>query len=261
MAQAAGGERLWLERIRAGVLALLGFLDDESGWARPLLLEREQLALNEASRRVHAALAEVLDAGRGQVIVGTQLTPPTSLIAELLCTAALSVIRARMLRSHAGGSLAELAPPLMEHIVEPYLGAGAEIADRISDPSLPARAPGEAKILPLRAHPRALLALRIIATAPGLSTRQVELQLRAKRQRGGELSQLLNPLEQRGLIEDTRSDAVANKARAWRLTLYGRRAVELLRDADPALRPREDAGGAARRGSSVHYTRGRKSAA
>ena len=74
-----------------------------------------------------------MDAGRGQVIVGSQLTPPTTLIAELLSTAVLSVIRARMLAADPE-PLTALAPSLMEFIVEPYLGAGAASADRAQGP-------------------------------------------------------------------------------------------------------------------------------
>ncbi len=202
-------------------------LDTEPAWARELTLVPEHHVLSEATARVHAALREVLDAGRGRVIVGSQLTPPTVLVAELLCTALWSVIRARLLTPESG-PLSELVPSLMEHIVEPYLGAGAQLADRLSDPSLPERAPTEARILPLRAHPRVLLAMRVIAASPGLSTRGVELQVSARRERGGELSQVLNPLEQRGLLENSRSTSAEGQAHAWRLTAYGRRALELL---------------------------------
>ncbi len=220
---------MWLERIAAGLLALLSFLDQERGWARTLILEHEQLALSEAAARVHTGLGEVLDAGRGQVIVGSELTPPTSMIAELLSCAVLSVIRARLL-AWDRRPLAELAPSLMEHVLEPYLAAGAGLADRIADPSLPPPAPAEAKILPVRSHPRLLLALHAIAATPGLSTRGVELDLRARQWRGRELSQLLGPLEQRGLIENTRP--LASAANAWRLTAYGRRALEIV-DGEP----------------------------
>ncbi len=232
MADAAAGERRWLQRIDSALRALLAFLDREAGWARPLILEDEELAVREATRRVHAALGEVLNAGRGQVIVGSQLTPPTSLVAELLCSAVLSVVRSRMLAA-AAAPLVELTPSLMEHVVEPYVGAGAEIADRNADPSLPPRASTEARILPLRAHPRVLLALHMIAANPGGSSRRVELETRARRQRGGELSQVLNTLEQRGLIENRALLGTIPEAKAWHLTAYGRRALELVSDNAP----------------------------
>ena len=37
--QAAAREQRWLDRVRAGLVALLGFLDDEPGWGRVLLFE------------------------------------------------------------------------------------------------------------------------------------------------------------------------------------------------------------------------------
>ena len=187
----------------------------------------------------------MLLAGRGQVIVGSQLTPPTSLVAELLCSAVLSVVRARM-PGPQSGPLIELAPSLMEHVLEPYLGAAAEIADRIADPSLPERAPSEARILPLRAHPRVLLALQVIAAHPGISTRRVELEVKAQRQSGGEFSQVLNPLEQRGLIENTRTAVGMGQANAWRVTAYGRRALELVEGCSAARDPHYGVGAAGR---------------
>ncbi len=225
--EAGAGEQRWLERIRGGLRALLGFFDDEPAWARQLIVENEDVAVAEVARLVQTALGEVLSAGRGQVIIGSQLTPPISLIAELLSDAVVSVIRSRLLRAGAA-PLIDLAPSLMEHVVDPYLGAGAEIADRVADPSLPERAPTEAKILPSRAHPRVLLALRVIAANPGASTRRVELEVKKQRQRGGELSQVLNALEQRGMIENTPAAEVKGIANAWRLTSYGRRALPLL---------------------------------
>ncbi len=59
--------------------------------------------VREGTHRVHVALGEVLDAGRGSVIVGAELTPSTALIAELLVTAVLSVIRSRLLKADGGG--------------------------------------------------------------------------------------------------------------------------------------------------------------
>lgn len=230
----------WLQRIRAGLTALLAFLDEQPLWARPLILEREELTLPEATRRVRASLGEVLDAGRGQVIVGSQLTPPTSLIAELLSTAVLSLIRARMLAADPG-PLTDLAPSLMDFVVEPYLGAGAASADRMRDPSLPAPALAEARILPIRAHPRVLRALRVIASTPGVSNRDVEAAVSAKDTRGREIWQVLKPLQQRGLIENTRPGGAPGDPNAWRLTAYGRRTLELVGESH-ATPPRSRSG-------------------
>ena len=217
-------------RIRQGLLALLGFLDEEAGWARPLILESERLVIAEASGRLASAVREVLDAGRGQVIVGSQLTPPTSLIAELVCTGVLSAIRVRVLAGDPE-PLAALQPSLMELIVEPYLGAGAARADRLRDPSLPSLAPVEALILPVRAHPRIVGALRLIAASPGVSSREVEAVVMGRDTHGRKIWQVLKPLELRALIENTRPLSAPYERNAWRLTAYGRRALELVTDA------------------------------
>ncbi len=171
VADAAAGEELWLERIRAGLLALLGFLDEDPQWASLLAIEArlDGPLVREGTRRVHVALGEVLDAGRGSVIVGAELTPSTALIAELLVTAVLSVIRSRLLKAD-GGRLVVLLPSLMSFIVEPYLGRGAAGADLASDPSAAMQAPAEAKVVPIRAHPRVMRVLDLIASAPGCST-------------------------------------------------------------------------------------------
>ncbi len=217
----------WLERMHTGLVALLAFLDEEPGWARPLILEAQDVALSEASLRVHEALGAVLNAGRGQVIVGSQLMPPTSLIAELLSCAVLSVIRARMLAGDRA-PLVELAPSLMEFIVEPYLGAGAERADQASAPMRVVRVPREARVLPVRAHPRIVHVLRVIAATPGLSSRDIELAVSAKDTRGRRISEVLKPLRQRGLIENARVGQLPRHTNAWHLTSYGQRALELV---------------------------------
>ncbi len=231
VADAARGEQPWLERIAAGLAALLAFLERERAWARPLVLEREQLTVELAARRLHDGLAEVLDAARGQVIVGSRLAPPTGVIAELLACAAVSVIRARMLAGD-GVPLLGLAPSLMEHVIEPYLAAGAQIADQVRDPARPAPVSREATVLPLRAHPRTILTLRVIAETPGLSSRQVSERVNSRGNRH-DISELFNLLERRGLIEHTRPGRGARDRTAWRPTLYGRRALELLADAVP----------------------------
>ena len=85
-------------------------------------------------------------------------------------------------------------------------------------------------MLPLRAHPRVILTLRVIAATPGLSSRQVSERVNTQGDRH-DISDLFTLLERRGLIENTRAGRGARDRTAWRLTLYGRRALELLADA------------------------------
>ena len=228
VADAAGREQCWLERIRAGLVALLAFLDEDPQWAGSLLLEQplEGPVVVDATRRIHAALSELLNAGRGTVIVGAELTPSTTLIAELVVTAVLSVIRSRML-NEPGRPLVALAPSLMTFIVEPYLGRGAANAELLrSDAAGGVRVSLEAKVLPVRAHPRIMGVLRLIASSPGLSSRDIELALSGKDARGSDISDVLKRLQQRGLIESTRR--LRNEPNAWVLTPYGGRVLELM---------------------------------
>jgi AcrR family transcriptional regulator len=128
--KAAQGEERWLERIRAGLVALLAFLDGERQWGRLLILEQslEETAALAYTGRVQDALADVLNEGRGEVILGAVLAPSTELIAELLTLGVLSVIRARLLKGQ-GRPLVELTPALMSFILVPYLGRGAAKAE------------------------------------------------------------------------------------------------------------------------------------
>ncbi len=241
VADAADGGQAWLDRIGAGLVALLAFLEQERSWARPLIVEREELAVHLAAGRLQNALGEVLDAARGQVIVGSQLGPPTSVIAELLACAAVSVIRTRMLPGD-GVPLLGLAPALMEHVIEPYLTAGAQIADYARDPGRPAPPARQATVLPLRAHPRVILTLRVIDSTPGLSSRQVGQRVSSQQERH-DISDLFTLLEQRGLIENRRAGRGARDRTSWRTTLYGRRTLELLADAPHGARRDEQRNG------------------
>ncbi|HME02233.1 MAG TPA: hypothetical protein VKG38_04285 [Solirubrobacteraceae bacterium] len=227
--EAARNEDLWLERINAGLLALLRFLDDEPQWAHLLILERpfEGAAAAHCTRRVHSALAEVLAEARGEVVLGGKLEPPAELIAELLATAVFSVIRAQMLKGQ-GRPLAQLASSLMSFIVVPYLGRGAVRADRAS--SHPADEPAHSRpeVLPIRPHPRPVRALEVIASRPHLSSRELGIAVGIEEESGGQVAKLLKPLKQRGLIETASLNRRRAEPNAWLLTPYGRRALQLL---------------------------------
>jgi hypothetical protein len=135
--------------------------------------------------------------------------------------------------------LVALAPSLMSFIVEPYLGQGAANADLAKNPGA-VRAPLEAKVVPIRAHPRIMLALRVIASAPGSSSREIEIAVSAKDTRGKDTSDVLKRLRQRGLIENARVGRVVRESNAWLLTPYGRRVLEVITDSFGAARLREE---------------------
>lgn len=216
-----------LEKIRAGLRAGLGFLDEESQWAGLLVLEAPVggAGTQECTRRVHAALLPVLEAAREEIIIGAEVRPSTWLIAELLTLAVLSVMRVRMLRPD-GKPLAELAPELMENIVEPYLAKGTARIDERRDGR--ARSDAErTEMVPLRPHPRPMQALRAIAAAPQLSSREVGRAVGVDNN-SGHITQLLGRLEKRGLIENASSRRVERERSTWFLTPYGQRVLEVV---------------------------------
>jgi hypothetical protein len=242
---AAGGGECWLERIGAGLGALLGFLDDEPLWAGLLILEQppelpfEGARASECVRRVHCALGVVLQEGRGEVIVGADINPSTALIAELVTLGGLSLIRMSMLRQ-PNTPLVDLAPLLMSAIVVPYLGRGAAKADRRAEANFTAAAASEvpvrAEVVPIRPQPHTLLALNVLASSPFSSNPELAAAMGVDSRQA---SKALRLFEQRGLIENARSGLEPREPNAWLLTPYGHRVLELIAESFAAAGRRE----------------------
>ncbi len=245
LAQATAHEQAWLERVRAGLVALLGFFDDEPCWARLLVLETSLsgTVVFDCRRRVHELLAGLLDRGidagdcGGRSRVGGSPILMATLTGELVIGGIFSVIRTSMLEEGAS-RLVELAPSLMAFIVAPYLGqaaaqaelegkvAGAGEASR-SEPQLArAQAISRAAELPIRATHRTMLVLRAIARAPYSNNR--EIAQAAGLADEGQTSKLLARLERKGVIENVGVGAARGEPNAWLLTSSGRDAVELI---------------------------------
>jgi len=249
--QAARREELWLERIRAGLVALLGFLDEEPQWAGLLILEAPLagVAVIECTKRVQEALGEVLNEARAEVVVGPELMPPSALIAELLVGGVHSVIRSRMLKGQ-GRALVQLAPSLMRFIVEPFLGRGAAKADLAGKRAFVGEPLERPDVVPIRPAPRTIDALRLIASEPHLSDREIATTVGISTAKGNDLK-FLRRFEQRGLIENAAhakragepnawlSDLAKRRGEqnAWLLTPYGRRVLELIAPGLTAVAP------------------------
>ena len=269
VAQASQREHAWLGRLRSGLVALLGFLDDEPQWAQLLLLETPMAgaAALSCEQRLLGVLTQLLDDGSPQAL--GELTPSPQMTAELVAGGAFAVIRARMSAcsgekdGRAGGtrggeqdgtrgggkdstdqgeteegaeSLVELAPSLMSFIVRPYLGEAVARAELTG-----ALAPLEASALrgaalPIRATHRTTLVLRAIAAAPGSTNRQVADA--AGLVDDGQASKLLARLQRHGLIENVGIGAARGEPNAWLLTPSGHRAVELLGESFGERAPR-----------------------
>ncbi len=112
----------WLERTRAGLVALLSALDERPGPARALVIDSIAWGPEVLERRgeLLEALARALDDPRGKL---DPVGPLPETNGENLVGAALSWVHRRM--QSESGPLVELAPSLMSMIVHPYLGAEA----------------------------------------------------------------------------------------------------------------------------------------
>jgi IclR helix-turn-helix domain len=234
--EAAGREQRWLGRVRAGLVALLGFFDDEPGWGRLLVLQAPldaALAL-DCQRRVQGVLGALVYDGSPDGSPASVELPEAQLTGELVIGGVFSLIRARMLEV-SGDVLVELAPSLMAFIVTPYLGqaaAAAELMGRSAGEPVSARVAEIAVRLPVPFHHRTALVLSAIARAPRLSNR--EIAEAAGLTDKGQTSHLLRRLAQRGLIEKVAPRSGSRRENAWLLTPSGRRVVKLLGSATEA---------------------------
>jgi AcrR family transcriptional regulator len=245
---AAGLEVSWLDRLRAGLVAFLGFLDDEPVWGRLLILESPITDGPAGLRREHrvlGVLSSLLDHGALQA--SGKLMPASMLTSEFVVGGAISVIRAQMLKAD-GPALVELAPSLMSFIVRPYLGhvaANAEFEGRPSandDAAGGGRVPpreaelAPAAVLPVRMTHRTTLVLRAIADAPYSNNRGIAQSAGLTDE--GQTSKLLSRLERQGVIENVGVGPARGEPNAWLITAAGTRTLALIGQGAASGRPR-----------------------
>ncbi|MFI5037559.1 MAG: TetR/AcrR family transcriptional regulator [Solirubrobacterales bacterium] len=213
----------WVDRVRAGLFALLQFLHEEPELAQLCVVQALAAPRAILARRgeVLDQLARVIDEGR----VESSRDPP-ALTAEAVVCGAIGVIHARLLRP-GSGALIDLLNPIMSIIVLPYLGSDAarrELARPVADIT-PAPANHRAAFNPvgtldIRLTYRALQILAAIAAQPGLSNRQVGK--RAGVMDESQISKMLARLAGVGLIQSTGPGSANGGANAWRLTPTGK---------------------------------------
>ncbi len=212
----------WHERIRASVVALLSFLEDEPYMGRMLVVET--LGSGPAGlRRRGEVLAEVVaavDEGRLAAKSGTGLPPLT---AEGVMGGVLSVVHTRLLES-GEKPLLELTGPLMSMIVLPYLGAAAAKGELARPAPVHAdrreRTPADPlRDVEMRLTYRTVRVLAAVATRPGSSNR--EIGWASGMQDQGQISKLLTRLSKLGLIENTQAAGSRGAPNAWTLTAKG----------------------------------------
>jgi AcrR family transcriptional regulator len=237
---ARGNQRVhgWRERVRAGLIAGLSFLEGDPGLARLLVVESLGAGPRALERRsrVLARLIDAVDKGRSEANAKPGSEPP-SLTAEGVVGAVLAVLHGRLLAcppparggSRVGegrpGPLVELTNPLMGMIVLPYLGAAA--ARRELDRPVPRASAGASRRgvpdplreLEMRLTYRTVRVLMAVAGDPGSSNRGVADGAGISDQ--GQISKLLARLQGLGLIENTGTGPERGAPNAWTLTAKG----------------------------------------
>jgi AcrR family transcriptional regulator len=212
----------WQDRIRARLLALLQFFDEEPALARFLLVESlaagaKTLALRQ---RLNAVLVQAIDEAR-EHSPGAREAPVLS--AEGAVGAATAVIHARLVED-SQRPLVELVNPLMSMLVLPFLGTAA--ARRELERPAPAAHPDEAQSLAgslgkldMRLTYRTVRVLAAVATKPGSSNRVIGEGSGISDQ--GQISKLLRRLQRLGLVENVLKARLRGEPNSWTLTEKG----------------------------------------
>jgi AcrR family transcriptional regulator len=241
---AYGGEREWVARVRAGLGALLGFLDGEPALRRLVFVEALGAGPRVLERRAQVLeiLQGAVDEGRVGVKAGRELPPLT---AEGVVGAVFSVIHARLL----GGRpepLAGLLNSLMATIVLPYRGhtaAARELARPAPEPTKRSSSGGGAgasggrfarageSSIDFRLTQRTRMVLAAVAEHSGGNNRQISDAAHVSDQ--GQISKLLSRLEGHGLLQNTGGET-QGVPRAWQLTARGE---EILRAGERTPNP------------------------
>jgi AcrR family transcriptional regulator/DNA-binding MarR family transcriptional regulator len=227
VAEAYRTESCWRDGVRAGLAALLSFIDEDQELARLCVVD----ALGGGPRvleeraRVLGALREVIDLGRRAPGARPEPAPVT---AEGVIGAVLGVLHTRLLE-RSGEPYLDLHGPLMSMIVLPYLGARAARGElRRQAPRVHARVRGERPVaddpmagLDMRLTYRTVRVLTAISEQPRASNRQVADGAGIADQ--GQVSKLLSRLERLGLIENLDRLPGKGAPNEWRLTERGER--------------------------------------
>jgi AcrR family transcriptional regulator len=227
---AYAAEVRWRDGIKAGLAALLGFLDEQPALGTLCVVHSLSVGAEVLRRRMQvlAILAQVVDRGRAEASSGKR--PPPPIAAEGVVGAVLSVLQSRMLASERQ-PLLELFGPLMSIVVLPYLGSTAARRELLRPPPMPwpagepsasgpigdrpARSPGASTRLTYRTA----RVLSAIAEHPGASNREVAERAGVVDQ--GQISKLLSRLEDRRLIAKIGEGLTRGAPNAWRLTEHG----------------------------------------
>jgi len=222
-------ENNWRDGVRAGLLALLRFMDEEPGLARMCIVEALGAGPRVLERRAQILrqVKEVIDDGRagaGAKVRATQESPDVT--AEGVIGAVFAVLHTRML-ARGREPYTALLGPLMSMIVLPYLGPRAATAELTREaPQLPRRRRPRRRAaldplegLDMRLTYRTVRVLSFIGDHPGASNRAIAEGAGISDQ--GQISKLLTRLERLELVRNTGAGQLKGGSNAWKLTERG----------------------------------------
>jgi AcrR family transcriptional regulator len=212
----------WRVRIRAALVGLLEFLEDEPAMGRLCIVETLGAGRKVHDRRMRVIdrVTAAVDEGRNEAKTARALPPLT---AEGVVGGVLSVLHARLVAGD-GAPLRELTGPLMGMVVLPYLGPAAAQKENAApilqrQPRERAASKDPLRDLQMRLTYRTVRVLLAIAESPGRSNREVGAAAGIDDQ--GQISKLLSRLERLGLIENAGAGQVRGAPNAWTLTERG----------------------------------------
>ena len=218
----------WSTRIRAALISLLEFVEDEPAMGRLCVLETLGAGRKVHERRLLALepVIAAVEEGRRETRSAATLPPLTG---EGVVGGILSVLHARLLEGDT--RLLDLTGPLMGMIALPYLGPAAahressRVAPKRRKRALPA-SKDPLRDLQMRLTYRTVRVLVAISANPGASNREVGAGAGIDDQ--GQISKLLSRLDKLGLVENGRSGQVRGAPNAWSLTKKGFEVEQLI---------------------------------
>lgn len=211
----------WVDRTRAGLLALLEFFDREPQLARMCVVHSAATdpALITYRADTLARLAALIDEGRAEA-----RRQPSPVTAEGIVGSILAIAHSRLL-GPGPAALSALINPLMSFVALPYLGAKAaemELSRPLPAPVAPraqVTVPDLLEGVNMRLTYRTMSVLSAIAVQPGLSNRDIGIRSGITDQ--GQISKLLSRLAQLGLARNTGKGHASGAPNAWELTPRG----------------------------------------
>lgn len=224
----------WRERIRAALLALLCFLDEEPLIGRMLIVESLAAGPRSLERRrgVLAWIIAAVDAGHKETKTVSSASPP--LMAEGVVGAVSAVLHRRLTEDQQGPPLLELLNPLMSMVAMPYLGSAAarrELTRTV--PTADSHQPEDTllsdpfKDAGMRLTYRTVRVLMAIAEQPQCSNRAIGKAAGVPDQ--GQISKLLGRLQRIGLVSNTGLGPGQGAPNAWSLTSKGQQVAHNIR--------------------------------